>query len=47
MLESWAQAELGENEKLDYPLPNIYVPKQVPQPCKAERKEDDPIGTPI
>ena len=35
-----------ETEVLDYPPPNPYVPKSVPQPCRAAREEDAPIGKP-
>ena len=33
-----------EGEILDYPPSNIYVPKRMPQPCRATREEDEPIG---
>jgi len=36
-----------EGEIIDYPPPNVYVPKKMPEECKAAREEADPIGKPV
>ena len=47
LLESWATVLPGAEEALAYPPPNLYVPARMPQPCRAPRNEEDPIGKPV
>ena len=46
-LDSWATALPKENETLDYPPRNPYVPKRVPLPCRVARSESEPVSKPV